>query len=229
MQSKDSATLEALLDAGAMVDESDYLLGSALHHAAVNNDVESARLLIAHGADIELTSEQQGSRPMHLAADANSIEVLRLLVKSGADIESTDGLGRRPLCRAAAVQPEAVEVLLDSGAEIEAREEVLQRTPLIIAAYNGCLGCAKHLLRRGAEINVRDERGRTALWYAATPESMSPVGGPQLIELLFENGADPGIADKTGMTPLAWARNSFSRAETYREIAEILVDLGARN
>lgn len=229
VQSKNSAALQALLDAGAMVDESDFLLGTALHRAAVDNDAESASILIAHGADLEAVSEQQGSRPLHLAADANSIAVLRLLLQAGADIESTDDLGRLPLSRAAAAHPEAVEVLLDSGAEIEAREAVVQRTPLIVAAYNGCLGCARLLVRRGAQINARDDLGRTAIWYAATPESVSPVGGPQLIEFLVENGADLEIADKSGMTPLAWARNSFGRADSYREIAEILIDLGANH
>lgn len=226
---KNSAALEALLDGGSMVDESDFLLGTALHRAAVDNNVESAKILIAHGANVEAVSEQQGSKPLHLAADANSIKVLSLLIQVGADIESTDDLGRRPLCRAAARHPEAVEILLDSGAEIDAREEVLHRTPLIVAAYSGCLGCARYLVRRGGDINARDDRGKTALWYAATPESYSPVGGPQLIEFLANSGADLEVTDKTGMTPLAWARNSSGRSETYREIAEILIDLGAKN
>ncbi len=227
--SNDSAALEALLDGGSMVDESDFLLGTALHRAAVDNNVESAKILIAHGADVEAVSEMQGSRPLHLAADTNSIKVLRLLIQVGADIESTDDLGRRPLTRAAARHPEAVEILLDSGAEIEAREEVRHRTPLIVAAFNGCLGCARYLVRRGADINARDDRGNTALWYSAIPFSYHPVGGPQLIEFLVNSGADLEVKDNTGMTPLAWARSNFGGSETYREIAEILIDLGAKN
>ena len=213
-----------------MVDESDFMLGTALHLAAVDDNVESAKLLIAHGADVEAVSELQGSRPLHLAADTNSIKVLRLLIQEGADIESTDDLGRRPLTRAAAKHPEAVEILLDSGAEIDGREEEHHRTPLIVAAYKGCLGCARYLVRRGADINARDDLGKTALWYAATPYSYSPVGGPQLIEFLANSGADLEVKDKTGMTPLAWARNNGTGMdETFREIAEILIDLGAKN
>jgi ankyrin repeat protein len=228
--SNDSAALETLLDGGSMVDESDFMLGTALHHAAVDDNVESAKLLIAHGADVEAVSEQQGSRPLHLAVDANSIKVLRLLIQVGADIESTDDLGQRPLYRAATRHPEAVEILLDSGAEIDAREEVYHRTPLIVAAYKGCLGCARYLVRRGADINARDDLGKTALWYAATPSSYLPVGGPQLIEFLAKNGADLEVRDKAGMTPLAWARNNgIGMDETFKEIAEILIDLGAKN
>jgi len=228
--SKDPVALEALLDGGAIVDESDFLLGTALHRAAVANDAESTKLLIAHGADVESVSEQQGSRPLHLAADAGSIKVLALLVQAGADIEATDGLDRRPLGRAAAAgQTEAVEVLLNSGAGIEARGGHSQRTPLIEAAYNGRLDVARFLVQRGADVNARDDRGKSALWMASTPESYVPAGGPQLIEFLAENGADVEAADNTGMTPLAWAKTSTGRAETYKDIAEVLIALGARN
>ncbi len=91
----------------------------------------------------------------------------------------------------------------------------------------GCLGCVKLLVQGGAAIDAQDERGKTALWYAATPESYSPAGGSQLLEFLAKSGADLELADNTGTTPLAWARKSPGRAETYREIAEDLVRLGA--
>lgn len=228
--SNDTAALEALLDGGAAIDETDYLLGTALHRAAVGDNAESARILIAHGADVEAVSEQQDSRPLHLAADAGSIKVLALLVQAGADIEATDGLDRRPLGRAAAAgQTEAVEALLNSGAGIEARGGQSHRTPLIEAAYNGRLDVARFLVQRGADVNARDDRGKSALWMASTPESYVPAGGPQLIEFLAENGADVEAADNTGMTPLAWAKISTGRAETYKEIAEVLIALGARH
>lgn len=228
--SNDIAALEALLDGSAIVDESDFLLGTALHRTAVANNAESAKILIAHGADVEAVSEQQGSRPLHLAADAGSIDVLALLLKAGADIEATDSLGRRPLSRAAAAgQSEAVEFLLDSGTEIDARNGPSNRTSLIEAAYKGRMGSTRLLVQRGADINARDDRGKTALWYAATQESSSSAGGPLLIKFLADKGADLEAADNTGMTPLAWARNSAGRSETYREIAEVLIELGAKN
>jgi ankyrin repeat protein len=228
--SNDPASLEALLDGGATVDDSDFLLGTALHRAVVANDFESTKILIAHGADVEAVSEQQGSRPLHLAADANSIEVLMPLVQAGADIEATDGLGQRPLSRAATVgNAEAVELLLFYGAEIDARNGVAHQTSLIEAAYNGHLGSVKILVQRGADINFRDDRGKTALWYAATESGYAPVGGPQLIEFLAEKGANLEAADNTGMTPLAWARANTGRSEIYKIIAEVLIELGALN
>lgn len=228
--SNDPAALEALLDGGAVVDDSDFLLGTALHHAVVANDLESTKILIAHGADVDAVSEQQGSRPLHLAAEANSINVLVPLVQAGADIEAKDGLGRQPLSRAAAAgHAKAVERLLFYGAEIDARNGVSYRTPLIEAAYEGHLDSVKILVQRGADINIRADNGKTALWYAATESSYRPAGGPQLIEFLAEKGANLEEADNTGMTPLAWARVSAARSEIYKEIAEVLIDLGAKN
>jgi ankyrin repeat protein len=155
---------------------------------------------------------------------------LALLVQAGADIEAPDGLDRRPLSRAAAAgNTEVVAFLLDHGAEIDGRNGIYHRTALIEAAYLGRLDSARLLLQRGADINARDDRGKSALWYAATPESYSPAGGPQLLEFLAKNGADLEAADNTGTTPLAWAKKSSGRNETYREIAKVLVRLGAVN
>ena len=227
--SNDTVALESLIDGGAIVDESDFLLGTALHHASVANNVESAKILINLGADIEAVSELQGSRPLHLAADNNSTKVLELLVQAGANVEASDDLDRLPLNRAvAAGHSEAVELLLDNGAGIESRDGLFHRTPLIIAAYHGRLGVARRLVLRGADVNARDDHGKSPLWYAATPESYVPAGGPQLIEILAENGADLEAADNTGMTPLAWAKNSPGRSVIYIDIAEVLIDLGAK-
>lgn len=55
----------SLLAEGADVDESDFLLGTALHVAVSEGRHEIARLLIGNGADLEAVSEQQGSRAMH--------------------------------------------------------------------------------------------------------------------------------------------------------------------
>jgi len=57
--------------------------------------------------------------------------------------------------------------------------------------------------------------------------SLVAAAGPQLIEFLAENSADLEAADNTGMTPLAWARDTTGRSETHRGIAKVLIDLGA--
>lgn len=50
------------------------------------------------------------------------------------------------------------------------------------------------LIERGADLEAKDERGRTALWYAATR------GHIEIVKLLMENGANPKIMDNLGQT-----------------------------
>ncbi len=60
----------------------------------------------------------------------------------------------------------------------------------------------------GIDIDCRDQRGRTALFYA-----VSPWGGCQeLVGWLVHNGADVNVRDKAGQTALEFGRNSVSSA-----------------
>ena len=60
-----------------------------------------------------------------------------------------------------------MKVLLDRGADIYAREHFFGATPLHSAAMEGCVEAVKILLDRGANIEVKDEIGFTALHHAA--------------------------------------------------------------
>ncbi|WP_428644152.1 ankyrin repeat domain-containing protein [Roseibium sp.] len=225
----DRAAVETLLANVADINASDFRLGTALHYAAVSDQAEIADILVRHGADMEIPGELQETRPLHLAAEMGSEQTAQVLLRHGADIEALDGNGRSVLARAAiAGQVGILRLLLEQGARIEARLPLSGRTALIEAAYTGQLEAAKFLVEMGAEVNARDNRGKSALWYASTPESYSPAGGPGLLRLLVENGADLEAGDDTGTTPLAWARKSYGRSRTYRDIADELVRLGAQ-
>ena len=62
--------------------------------------------------------------------------------------------------------PEVVELLIDHGADIEAKDGV-QRTPLIITAESENARVAEILIDCGADINAQAIRGYTALLWAA--------------------------------------------------------------
>jgi hypothetical protein len=58
-------------------------------------------------------------------------------------------------------QTDQVKVLLDSGANIEAKDK-RGRTPLILAAQHGQVETVRLLLAKGADVNARDRDGWTA-------------------------------------------------------------------
>ena len=62
--------------------------------------------------------------------------------------------------------PENIKVLLDAGADVDARDE-FGRTVLMWAAGNGTPENIKVLLDAGADLNVRTWEGGTALLSAA--------------------------------------------------------------
>jgi hypothetical protein len=54
----------------------------------------------------------------------------------------------------------------------------------------------RRLLRAGADVNARDSRGRTALWWALE------AGFADTVAVLVEAGADVNAGDAAGMAPL---------------------------
>ena len=63
-------------------------------------------------------------------------------------------------------------------------------SPLILAARNGHQDVVKLLLDKGAEPNMADQNGDTALGYAARG------GHKDVVQLLFDRGAEPNLADQ---------------------------------
>ena len=73
------------------------------------------------------------------------------------------------------------------------------------------------LLDAGADPDIQNEHGRTALHGAAA------LGRSEVVQILVDAGADPDIKDNNGETALVIT------VETGRlEIAQILVDAGAK-
>ena len=76
--------------------------------------------------------------------------------------DSKDRDGRTPLMFAAAGGlSDTVKLLLDNGADVNARTEV-GGTALIYAAAMGQLECVKLLIEHGADKTIRNDNGYTA-------------------------------------------------------------------
>ena len=56
-----------------------------------------------------------------------------------------------------------VKLLLDRGADVNAREKETEATALIVAAQQGHIQVVDLLLQKGANVNAKDKAGKTAL------------------------------------------------------------------
>ena len=90
---------------------------------------------------------------------------------------------------------EKVKQLIDSGADVDARD-ANGDTPMIVAAFLGLNETVKLLIEKGADVNAKNNLGSTALIEAATANKIETV------ELLLTSGADTKITNIAGLTAL---------------------------
>lgn len=134
------------------------------------------------------------------ASNGDSKRVCRLLDLGHADIERRGRFNCSPLHAALdnvhrVVHGEVVEVLLQRGADVHARDS-LGNTPLHKAVVFGAAVVVEALLERGADVNAVNKQITTALHKAV-------LGGDQeVMEVLLSRGADVNIRDKGVCTPL---------------------------
>ncbi|KAJ8611272.1 hypothetical protein CTAYLR_004136 [Chrysophaeum taylorii] len=184
-----------------------------LHVAAVNDDAESVRMLLQHGANAA-QADARGSAPCHIAARLGKIEAVRALAASS--LELRDASGATPLgacCKAGRVN--CAEALLACGAETDCAAED-GSTPLHFAVKN--LDLARLLVAQyGADCQLTTNNGETALIKAAA------AGAVDVAQLLMKHNARVDHrSPRTGETALMLAsRNGHT------ELAHFLITAGA--
>jgi ankyrin repeat protein len=217
--------LEAGGDANAVFGEGETVLMTA----ARTGDAESVRLLLAHGADVDAHERWHGQTALMWAAMENHADVVQLLIDAGAavmapstvhdwiKISYSEGnvpkareLGGLNALQFAARQGsfEAVETLLDAGADASVAEPMYQLTPLQLAIVNGHYTLAARLIERG--VNVDDGSlyllvdTRNLGYYAQRPnqpEKDGDVTSLDLLNALLSAGANPDLPYTKGMMP----------------------------
>jgi ankyrin len=184
--------------------------------AVENGSAAIVSLLLDAGADAR-GSLPQGETVLMTAARAGNPQVVGALLARGADVHAKeDQLGETALMWAAARNhPDVVRLLVAAGAQVNGRSNPLQYdrdrfglegvltilprgnwTPLMYAAREGAVEATRALADSGADLNLIDPEGTTALVRAIVNFHYDVAG------VLLEKGADPNIADSSAMAPL---------------------------
>ncbi|CAM9488206.1 unnamed protein product, partial [Hapterophycus canaliculatus] len=135
-----------------------------IHLAAARGHAQVVQVLVQHGTDISSCNGLKQT-PIHAAASARSpANSLRILLDAGGDVNSRDNAGRTPLHYAASVgTPAAISILVEGGADLEARGSISDRTALHDACTSLRAENVKRLLDLGADEHVVDSDGLTPL------------------------------------------------------------------
>ena len=194
---------------GAMTEQS-------LHQAAAQGDTARIAALLRAGASIEARDER-GATALLVATRANQVQAAKALIEAGGDVNAKDDIQDSAYLYAGARgYLDILKLTLANGADLKSTNRY-GGTALIPAAERGHVQTVQTLIEAGVEVDHINRLGWTALLEAII---LGQGGEPHqdIVTLLLEAGADPGLADGNGVTPL-----EHSRQNGYREIEQALL------
>ena len=211
-----------LLNAGAKTNVTMSSGETALMTASRAGDVGTVSWLLSKGANPNLTEDRRGQTALIWALAESHNDIVSALVGGGADVNTKSNAGFTPVMTAVRYNNlEALRLLLAQGGNIHTASKD-GTTALHIATVRGHVDMAKFLLEQGADPN-NTSAGYTPLHYAVgkwdgvdayeysgharqgihrdtdAPGEWKYLLGLNraerldLIETLFEHGADPNV------------------------------------
>jgi len=222
-----TASVSALLDAGAPINQTTEYGWTPLLTAVNNRHLKLAAMLIERGADVNLANKG-GWTPLYLATDNRNIE--------GGDY---------PVAKPDMDSLEFIKLLLDKGAKVDAKvkDNTLTRTiftmqwfqedgatAFVRAAQSSDVALMKLLLQYGADPKTRTAMGDNALtaaggigWVDGVTYERSPKDNLEAVQMLLDLGLDPNSQNNEGRSALMGAA-----LKGRPEVVQLLVDRGAK-
>ncbi|HCE05087.1 MAG TPA: hypothetical protein DEQ62_02015 [Verrucomicrobiales bacterium] len=190
-----------------------------------NGDIGAVKKFLDQGGNVNLQDEP-GMTPLHHAVNddykGSHRKMIKLLINRGANVNVIDDTHHTPLHLASSEG--VARLLIDAGADVNARTKRTGETSLFSAAHGAAqgapkshemyLGLTKLLLAKGADVNVklksgsmhtdnkpyREKIGETVLHQVV--RSYSEKHAAEVSQLLITNGAKVNELNGKGQTPL---------------------------
>eukprot|EP00035_Acanthoeca_spectabilis_P036109 m.37801 g.37801 ORF g.37801 m.37801 type:complete len:349 (-) comp7739_c0_seq2:1713-2759(-) len=159
-----------------------------LCYAAFFGFADIAELLLDHGkANVDGRSLNSVTPLMWASACSNNESIVQSMLRHGADLNAVDDAGRCPLTWAIITeQKAAARILLEAGADTEARRGNKGRTALLLAVAERSEAMVDLLLAYNAKPDAVDENGLNAFALAQEPPYSSAI-----VNLLKRGKVDP--------------------------------------
>lgn len=207
--------------AGAMLMTSASATTADLLAAVSSGNLAEVSRLIAAGTDLE-QRDGQGQTPLLRAVAGNHVAVAKALLAAGASLNAQAANQDTPwLLAGASGRSEIVAAMLPLKPDLSLRNRY-GGDALIPACERAHVETVKLLLTSGIDVNHVNNLGWTCLLEIV----ILGDGGPrhqQVAKLVLDAGANPNLADKDGVSPLAHARK---RGQS--EVAKLITAAGGR-
>lgn len=213
----DVETARLLIQAGAGVKTANRYGVTPLSLAATNGNAVLVEALLKAGADAN-SALPEGETVLMTAARSGNADAVKSLIAHGANVNAKEKWQEQTALMWAAAENHgaAIKALAAAGADLNARSKVLSFpdykyetngmavfllphggwTALMYAARQNATEAAAALADSKADLNATDADGTTALELAIINLHYD------LASLLLNKGANPNVADSTGMTAL---------------------------
>jgi len=218
-----------LIDAGCDIDKATNDGQSPLERAASGLSssctLSIVRYLIEHGADVN-HADKAGRTALMNCAFGGYLEIAHCLLEAGADPNLRSNHNETAVnfaCKAQHENPKLLKLLLESGSDADAIDELYHIGPLSQAAVKNHHLLVLELLRTGAPVNGLQGETESPLCNAAHR------GAVHSVSLLIEHGAEVDFAGRNSddsergdQSPLIACLRRH-----YDEVATLLIEAGA--
>jgi ankyrin repeat protein len=241
-QNRDIESLALLLQYGMDANGLDREGVTPLFAATQASCFESAKMLLKHSADVNLSAGPNSESPLSLAASENQIDFVQLYMSNGGDVNLIMDNGSTTLVQAMnkIVSPKLVDLLLTSGGDPNAKTGE-GTTALFQAIQANRVDLMTVLLDHGANPNLPGPKHPLwpstykpkclALMLARGADTKKTPGVMELasslkklesVKILIEAGVSPNLRKDGVYTPLCSAIRDDSR-----DIVTYLLENGA--
>lgn len=175
-----------------------------LHTAVFHHQLECVQFLLEFGIDANILDDF-GNTPLleillYKAQDNLCLayhkpecleKLVNLLLKFKADINAKSSVHRTALLKSLIHRHRLSEILLKNGADPNIADED-GLLPVHVCATYSCLPLLKQVIEAGADINGKDSKERTALYFSVL------AGHQKVFDELIQNGCDINMGSKYG-------------------------------
>ena len=229
-------TIQEYLDQGVDPNAPDVLGSLALTMCAKRNDVESCRILIEGGADVNCANAREAGlcNPLGIARINGFDELEALLLEAGARPQPDNVLvdGRLITGQMRAATPEEMARLIEglraAGGDVDTRTSSGVDLLGLFVVFGTDLEVIRMLEEAGADFEMRDNDGNTLLHRCCMFGASARDPDYEFLEFFLDQGLDPNARALDGKTPLMKACFSSRSSPTGMAGAvQRLIDAGA--